>query len=393
MKQQPKIGFLTSADAKDQKIWSGIHYHLLRGLEENFGDVVVLGPIKKPLYLRCIIAFLDRVCTIFLGKKFNKIHNTISSKFFKSRYETLLREVDLDIIFASSASVEIAYLETDIPICQYTDAFFGQLHNYYENHTNLISNSVKEAYTIEECAARKTTSIICTSDWAKNYAIDSLKFKKEQVHFVPFGANIDEVPDISPVNKKSGLHEKCNLLFLGKAWERKGGPIAFEALETLSEMGLSVSLTVCGCIPSPEFQHPDLNVIPFLNKNNEKEYQAFLELLHRTHFLLLPSRAECFGIVFCEASAFGIPSITTHTGGIPSAVEDGVNGYKLPYDANGEAYAKVIYEIFTDKEKYQKLVISSREKFDKNLNWRYANEKIKECIATTLSIAGNHVIP
>lgn len=34
------------------------------------------------------------------------------------------------------------------------------------------------------------------------------------------------------------------------------------------------------------------------------------------HLLLLPTRAECAGIVFNEASAYGVPILLTDTGGV-----------------------------------------------------------------------------
>lgn len=45
------------------------------------------------------------------------------------------------------------------------------------------------------------------------------------------------------------------------------------------------------------------------------------------NFLLLPTIAECAGIVFAEASGYGIPSITYDTGGVGTYVIDGINGF------------------------------------------------------------------
>lgn len=81
-------------------------------------------------------------------------------------------------------------------------------------------------------------------------------------------------------------------------------------------------------------------------------------------FLLLPTRAESYGIVFCEASAFGIPSITTDVGGVSGVVHNGKNGYTLPYSANGHDYAHMIAEVWSDEKRYSELSLTSRNEFD-----------------------------
>ena len=74
-------------------------------------------------------------------------------------------------------------------------------------------------------------------------------------------------------------------------------------------------------------------------------------------------------MVFCEASAFGVPSITTNTGGVSTYVEDGINGFTLPLIATADKYADKIQELYTNDEGYQKLCISSRKKYEEDLNW------------------------
>jgi glycosyltransferase involved in cell wall biosynthesis len=93
------------------------------------------------------------------------------------------------------------------------------------------------------------------------------------------------------------------------------------------------------------------------------------EIFRQTDFLLLPTRAECAGVVFSEASAYGIPSITTNTGGVTTYVKDGINGFALPLEAGAAAYAEKIEWLLTDSFQYQRLRLSSRELYDEYLNW------------------------
>ena len=89
---------------------------------------------------------------------------------------------------------------------------------------------------------------------------------------------------------------------------------------------------------------------------------------HESHFLFVPTRAECYGIVFSEASAYGLISITTHTGGVPSII-NGINGYTLPLESKANEYYTVIKNLLDDKKKLALMSKSSREFYDTTLAW------------------------
>jgi glycosyltransferase involved in cell wall biosynthesis len=114
---------------------------------------------------------------------------------------------------------------------------------------------------------------------------------------------------------------------------------------------------------------PGLTVIPFLDKREPDQLARFQALFRDADFFLLPTRADCYGIAFCEASSFGAPSIGTATGGVPGVVTEGENGHLLPYSARGADYASLIAEIYRDEERHLDLKRKSRRAFEERLNW------------------------
>ena len=92
----------------------------------------------------------------------------------------------------------------------------------------------------------------------------------------------------------------------------------------------------------------------------------------------MPTRADCSLLVGSEANAYGVPAITTDTGGVPEIIKDGINGYCLPYSADGNTYAALIAELFINVEKYKELISSSRQRFDDHLNWQKWSESFDE---------------
>ena len=127
-----------------------------------------------------------------------------------------------------------------------------------------------------------------------------------------------------------------------------------------------------------------MTVIPFLDKKDEQDSERLAHLLATSDFLLLPTRSECYGIVFCEANAYGLPVMTTRTGGIPGVVEDGENGFMLPMSAGGSDYAKLIADILSDEGRYANLRKSSRAAFDERLNWDAWGARLMDLIAQIL---------
>ena len=87
------------------------------------------------------------------------------------------------------------------------------------------------------------------------------------------------------------------------------------------------------------------------------------------YFGLLPSRAETFGHVLCEANAFGVPCLAAAVGGIPTAIRDGVNGRLYPVDAGADAYADDIASLMRDRDAYRALTRTSFAEFEARLSY------------------------
>jgi len=206
------------------------------------------------------------------------------------------------------------------------------------------------------------------SDWNKYSAMNDYGIDAEKISVVPCGANMDIIPAATELNMiASG---ECRLLFLGVEWGRKGGDIALETFRMLKQKGFNPHLHIIGCVPPHDLSaETNITVIPFLDKNNPSDFQQLQKVFFQTDFLLLPTRAECAGVVFCEASAYGIPSVTTDTGGVTTYVKNGMNGFTLPFNAGAGDYAQKIEELVSNPQAMQTLKLSCRKYYEEKLNW------------------------
>ncbi len=386
-----KIGLLHAYDTRDKRAWSGSVYYMACTLESYCGEICHLSPIpfsKEMLVGRVI----NKSSRIFFRKNFRYHSSFLFAKRFAKVTAQRLAGQSVDVIVAPAGATEIAFLETDIPIVFVEDSTYGLLFDYYPICSNLLRRSIYEMNVIQDLALKKASAVIYSSAWAARSAIEDYGADPKKIHVVPFGANIDEPPlrEVVLAREKS---ERCRLLFLGVDWIRKGGDIAFETLLNLEELGVRAELVVCGCTPPQGVAHERMKVIPFLDKNDERQRKELEQLLMSADFLLVPTRADCTPIVFCEASAFGLPVITTNTGGVPEIVRDGENGFLLPYEARGDAYAEVIARVYHDDERYAQLVRASRAAFEERLNWDTWGVAIKHILADVLAYENSYEDP
>lgn len=367
--QRKKIAYFSINDPLDKRSWSGITYYLGQTLQKNIGDVHFLGPVPIPWVLDKTLRGMTKFARIVFKTeyipKYSLLKNMYASLYL--RWKMFGRQYDF--LLAPAAASELAYCGTSLPIIYFGDATYKLYHNFYKKEfANLNAFSRWEGNFLEKRALRKSDVVVLTSRWASQSAVSDYGVRPDKIEIMQLGANIDSVPSRDIIFQKED-NPTLTLLFLSVDWERKGGPIAFDALRSLHAYGLAARLVVCGCIPPPEYTHPGLEVIPFLNKNYPVDFKRFVDLLASVHFLLLPTRADCTPVVNSEANAYGVPAITTDVGGVAGTVTDGVNGYCLPLEAGGEAYADLIARLYADKEGYHQLIASSRARFEEVLNW------------------------
>jgi len=266
--------------------------------------------------------------------------------------------------------VEIASLKTATPIVYSSDQTWANMVDYYVNTTSLFGFAEGEADRIEALALHNASAVLFPSAWAANAARNHYGVSPDKVHVVAWGANFDceSLPN-KEVACRHTLKDDVALLWVGVDWNRKGGSIAFDCLIDLLDKNVSARLTVCGCIPPEPFRHPRVTVVPFLSKTNSSERSRLSRLFSEAHFFVFPTVAEAYGIVLCEASAHGVPSLVRNTGGVGGAIEDGQNGFLMPPEAKGRDYAGKIVSILRTPGQYQDLVNGSREAYEATLNW------------------------
>ena len=372
------IAYVTTYDSSDVHQWSGIGYFMREALRKSGFQISTVGNLKSDYSLLLKLKKLGYLT--LLRKRFLWEREPEVLKSFSAQVEKALSKINYDIVLCPGTS-PITYLKIDKPIVVWLDSIFAGGLNYYSYYSNLCAETIKKGNLTAQLALSTSSLVLFASDWAAKTAIDNYDVDPEKVKVVPFGANIicdRKQQDIIEMTSKKTF-DKCKLLFVGVDWIRKGGEIVVEIAKLLNKHGLPTELHILGCTPEgdlPSF----VKIHGFISKEDKEGKQFIDKLFEESHFLVVPSRAESYGLVFAEASSFGLPSLATKTGGIPTVIRDGKNGQTLPLNASSETYADFIENLMSSKQEYAKLALSSFREYSERLNWNVAGKKVNSLI-------------
>jgi len=374
-----RIAFATIGDAREVRFWSGTPFHMSKSLANEGHEVVHIGPLSAPI-LPLYKAY-SRLCRTFRRRDLSPFHAGPVVAQYAADSERKIRAASPDVVFAPAGSTFAWSVPEGVPLVYASDATFRLVENYHPNYRNLSRAARDIAERLERNTIARADLILYPSEWAAESAIRDYGADRTRVHVIPWGANLEEAPYRASVLgcRKPG---PCRLLFIGANWEEKGADIAVGTLAELRDRGLEAKLVICGCTPRKPVTQDGLTIIPYLDKNDREQRERLDQLYRDADFFLLPTRADCYGIVFCEAAAHGVPSIAPATGGVPCAIRNGETGILLPPNATNADYATVIFQIFANPDRLARLRRSSRDAFEARLNWQTWGRRVSDLIQT-----------
>jgi glycosyltransferase involved in cell wall biosynthesis len=379
-----KISYVTTYDARNIKSWSGTAHHMARSLIEQSIELNYIGSLKEKysLLLKTKQHISNYLSKKSLAKKYLRDRDPIILKSYARQVSSKLSHLDSDIVF-SPGTIPIAYLECQQPIVFWTDVTFRGLVDFYPEFTNLSPETIRNGDAMEKSALERCRLAIYSSDWAAETAVKYYGIEASKVKVIPFGANTEcnrNFDDIKAI-VCSRPANTCRLLFLGVNWYRKGGNIAFKVAQELNNMGLNTELTVVGCQPIIKDPFPNfVKPLGFIKKSSSEGLRTINKLLAESHFLILPSVADCSPIVFCEANSFGVPCLSTDVGGIPTIIKDDLNGKIFTRGTGISEYCAYIYSLFSEYSLYKDLALSSFNEYQSRLNWSIAGQTVKKLL-------------
>lgn len=380
-----RIAFTSVSGPEDGSYWSGTPLSMKMHMQAEFADLIHIGPLDllwQPFKQKHLI-YEQMLRTTYIWELEPVVHQYLSMQVARE----LKKYSDIDLIFSNgSFPYPNAFLDTEIPIVFWSDATFAGLVEEHPGYRNICQENLWVGDKLQQRILDRSKLAIFSTEWAAETALRHYEVEESKVKVVPFGANLPgKLPDKYKIKSivEHRSKKECRLLFIGRDWIEKGGSFAVDTLRALESKGLNAHLTVVGCtIPDgiSEQLNGRITNIPAVHKDNEQGAEELQNLLENSHFLLLPTQGECFGMVISEANAYGLPALAHATGGVPSVIAQGKNGFCFSKPQSADDYAGCAAKYFNDLEAYKSLCFSAHKESTERLNWPTSINKIRKLI-------------
>lgn len=171
-----------------------------------------------------------------------------------------------------------------------------------------------------------------------------------------------------PVPAELERYKQRRVLFCGRAWERKGGPVLIEAFRKVRRELPDAKLTVVSA-GAPPLNEP--GVEQFGHASDEKLHE-----LYRTSSLFcMPSICESWGIVYVEAAAHGLPTANWSNWALPDIVDHNVTGVLSDkHDVDG--LAEAIIEALRDPKHLMDMGQNAVKRVRDVLDWPHCVDRL-----------------
>ena len=256
---------------------------------------------------------------------------------------------------------------------------YGREYYIYVHGEEIVKNFGGKYYQFFKWnSLRYAKGIIAVSDFTKKL----VEIYNPNVKIIYNAVNLTEfmpTPKSMDLIKKHNLSDKLVLLTISRLEDRKGHDVVIATLPRLIKMYPNIKYLIGGT------GKEENKLKQLVSQGNLDDYVEFLgkvpsdqllDYFNLCDIFVMPVRnmhdgnTEGFGIVFLEANACGKPVIGGNVGGIPSAIQDGFNGFLI--DANNEdALFNNVVKLLQDD--------SFRESMSKNaLEWvkKFTYERI-----------------
>jgi glycosyltransferase involved in cell wall biosynthesis len=165
---------------------------------------------------------------------------------------------------------------------------------------------------------QNATAIASMSSWAAGSLMDDYDLAEDKIHVIPPSL---VVPPARKRMAKSG--DLVRIGFVGNAFVRKGGPTLLELHQERYRDRAELWIVSRRFQPSSDL----VNVRCFKHIPNHRIFEDFYPQLD---IFCLPTEWDMSPWVTVEASAAGLPVVTSRVGGVPDLCRDGETGFLIP---------------------------------------------------------------
>ena len=187
----------------------------------------------------------------------------------------------------------------------------------------------RQKYLMNRRAFHAAAALVPWSEWARRSLIDEYGADPDRIRVLAPGAAAEffelgrQRADATPAVESTARQvDPVRILFVGGDWARKGGPVLLEALKGLPADAWRLDVVTRDSVPPT----PGVTVHHGVGPNSAELLRRF----EQADLFVLPSLGECLAVVLMEATAAGLPVVTTDVGALGEAVRPAETGLIVP---------------------------------------------------------------
>ena len=362
------------------------------GGAENYARYIVNGLIEKGHKIFILAKQFEAKQTENLHHipvKMNKmLASSGTTAFHKGAQKILpkaIKEYNIDVTYALSRTFPVdVFRVTEQVHIEWMNLNYPSYQKLNPRHKGIL-NLERNIFNTKNCKAAVTNSKLSKELIIKHYG-----FPSENIHIISNGINM-QFYDSPKANKNelrtelipSNLSEKFILLFVATNFEIKGLEQAIAATARLPQKIKKNTLLLILGGDNPDKYKKQAEGLGILDNiyfagtaNDVKSYYYLSDIL------VYPSLGEPFGNVCLEASASGLPVITTRQNGSCEVVTHNKNGYILDSPNNIDQITDSIAAFYQLAQKSKQDICEQAVKATLKYRWDSHLENLEKLLST-----------
>ncbi|MFN0242945.1 MAG: glycosyltransferase family 4 protein [Planctomycetota bacterium] len=258
-----------------------------------------------------------------------------------------------------------------VPVVATLDTTFAQLARAGEwKFGSLSPRETRACVERQRAVLERCTWIFPWTRWCADSLRDDYGIAESRMVLTGAGPNFDVGLD------RDARRDGCTMLFVGRDWSRKNGPLVLDAFRLARVARPDLRLVVVGPREAPAREAG----VEWLGPLDGSLRGKLGEMYATSALLLAPARFEPFGIALLEAMSAGIPVLALDRGAAREIVVDGVTGTLLS-DPEPRALAEAALDWLSNRERLARAGEAARERVRTHFGWDRAARRIVETLS------------
>ncbi len=222
---------------------------------------------------------------------------------------------------------------------------------------------------------RRASMIFTMSERVRRSFIEDFGIPPDRLITVHCGPNVD-VPRPAAPRETPAVP---TILFVGRDFERKGGPLLLEAFTKVRRRMPEARLRIVGGRPERGGAQDGVEYLGFLNRDTPRGRDAIDAAYRTATAFCIPTRFEPFGTSFVEAMMYGVPCVGPAMWAVPEIIADGETGLLVP-PGDADALAAALLRMLSDPSLVARMGIAARERAERLFSWRGVAQKMSAAL-------------